>query len=143
MAGPAGQGLCRRALLDAFNPGGQNWQLPAFVPWKLRAAAYEPFVQTIRAAVRHAAGVRIDHVMGLFRLFWIPDGAEPAQGAYVRYPADDLLGIAALESHRGGVGDRRGPGHGRARRPPAPRRGESSPAACSGSSRRSRPRIRR
>ena len=64
---------------DAFNPRGQNWQLPAFVPWKLRAAAYEPFIQTIRAALRHAAGLRIDHVMGLFRLFWIPQGAEPVR----------------------------------------------------------------
>ena len=88
---------------DAFNPQGQNWHLPAFVPWKLRAAGYEPFIQTIRAAMRHAAGLRIDHVMGLFRLYWIPQGCSPAQGTYVRYPADDLLGIVALESHRAGA----------------------------------------
>ena len=85
---------------DAFNADGQDWQLPPFAPARLRAAAYEPFIQTIRAALRHAGGLRIDHVMGLFRLWWIPKGQHPRQGWYVRYPADDLLGIVALESHR-------------------------------------------
>jgi 4-alpha-glucanotransferase len=88
---------------DAFNTDGQDWQLPPFIPAKLRAAAYEPFIQTIRAALRHAGGLRIDHVMGLFRLWWIPRGRHPQQGWYVRYPADDLLGIVALESHRAGA----------------------------------------
>ena len=87
---------------DAFNAQGQDWQLSPFVPEKLRAAAYEPFIQTIRAALRHAAGLRINHVMGLFRLYWIPRGLSAAQGTYVRYPADDLMGIVALESHRPG-----------------------------------------
>jgi 4-alpha-glucanotransferase len=85
---------------DEFNTLGQNWGLPPFVPHKLRAAAYQPFRQTIQAALRHAAGLRIDHVMGLFRLFWIPREAEPRLGAYVRYPADELLAILALESQR-------------------------------------------
>jgi 4-alpha-glucanotransferase len=85
---------------DEFNTLGQNWGLPAFVPHKLRAAAYQPWRQTLQAAFRHAAGLRIDHVMGLFRLFWIPREAEPHLGAYVRYPADELLAILALESHR-------------------------------------------
>ncbi|HZQ50981.1 MAG TPA: 4-alpha-glucanotransferase [Bryobacteraceae bacterium] len=85
---------------DEFNTQGQSWGLPPFVPHKLRAAGYEPFVQTIRAAFRHGGGLRIDHVMGLFRLFWIPDGMPPAQGAYVRYDADELLAIVALESER-------------------------------------------
>ena len=77
--------------------------MPPFHPGQLRAAAYEPFIQTIRAALRHACGLRIDHVMGLFRLWWIPHGQHPRQGWYVRYPADDLLGIVALESHRAGA----------------------------------------
>ena len=88
---------------DTFNADGQNWNLPPFVPARLRAAAYEPFIQTIRAALRHAGGLRVDHVMGLFRLWWIPQGEHPRQGWYVRYPADDLLGIVALESHRAGA----------------------------------------
>ena len=74
--------------------------MPPFVPHKLRAAGHEPFRQTIRAHLRHARGLRIDHVMGLFRLFWIPEGADPSLGAFVRYPSDELLAIVALESHR-------------------------------------------
>ncbi len=89
---------------DEFNAAGQDWGLPPFVPWKLRAAAYEPFVQTIRAALRHAGGLRVDHVMGLFRQFWITslDGG-PGAGTYVRYPASELLDILAIESQRAGA----------------------------------------
>src|SRR6185295_15833823 len=85
---------------DLFNQAGQNWGLPPFVPHRLRAADYEPFIQTIRASLRGAGGLRIDHVMGLFRLFWIPHGMPASAGAYVHYPAEDLLAIVALESHR-------------------------------------------
>ena len=101
---------------DEYNTLGQNWGLPPFVPHKLRAAAYQPFRHTIQATLRHAAGLRIDHVMGLFRLFWIPREAEPSTGAYVRYPADELLAILALESSsRPGLCGRGGSGDGRSR----------------------------
>jgi 4-alpha-glucanotransferase len=85
---------------DEFNTQGQNWGLPPFIPHELRACGYEPFIQTIRAVLRNGGGLRIDHVMGLFRLFWIPEGHHPKDGAYVRYNADELLAIVALESHR-------------------------------------------
>jgi 4-alpha-glucanotransferase len=93
-------GISVGAPPDEFNTRGQDWGLPPFVPDKLRGAGYEPFVQTIRACLRHAGGLRIDHAMGLFRLFWIPAGAEPRDGAYVRSHAADLLAIVALESQR-------------------------------------------
>jgi 4-alpha-glucanotransferase len=85
---------------DPFSATGQDWGLPPFVPHKLRAAGYEPYIQTLRSAMRHSAGLRIDHVMGLFRLFWIPAGQSPQKGAYVRYNADEMLAIMALESAR-------------------------------------------
>jgi 4-alpha-glucanotransferase len=85
---------------DEYNTQGQDWGLPPLIPWKLRQAGYEPFIQTIRATLRHAGGLRIDHVMGLFRLFWIPKNSDPSAGAYVRYPEDELLAILALESER-------------------------------------------
>jgi 4-alpha-glucanotransferase len=85
---------------DEFNALGQDWALPPFDPWRLRAAGYEPFILAVRNALRHAGAIRIDHVMGLFRQFWIPPGATPSEGAYVRYPHSDLLSIVALESHR-------------------------------------------
>jgi 4-alpha-glucanotransferase len=88
---------------DEFNPDGQDWGLPPFDPWKLRAAGYRPFIELARAGLRHAGGLRFDHVMGLFRLFWVPEGASPAEGTYVHYPYGDLLDILALESQRAGA----------------------------------------
>jgi 4-alpha-glucanotransferase len=85
---------------DRFNSRGQDWLLPPFDPHALRAANYDPFIATLRAAFTNGAGVRIDHVMGLFRLYWIPEGVAPTEGAYVRYPHRDLLSILALESQR-------------------------------------------
>jgi 4-alpha-glucanotransferase len=85
---------------DAFNSLGQDWGSPPLVPWRLQVAEYEPFIQSIRATMAGAGGLRVDHVMGLFRLWWVPAGGSAADGAYVRYPAEDLLDIVALESHR-------------------------------------------
>jgi (1->4)-alpha-D-glucan 1-alpha-D-glucosylmutase len=85
---------------DIFNVCGQDWGLPPVVPGRLRAAAYAPFIDMLRANMRHANALRIDHVMALARLFWVPKGAKPGDGAYVCYPFDDLVGIVALESHR-------------------------------------------
>ena len=85
---------------DDFNPGGQNWGLSPWNPDALVELAYEPFIETVRANMRHAGALRIDHVMGLARLFWIPEGAKAIEGAYVRYPFEDLLGVLSLESRR-------------------------------------------
>lgn len=93
-------GITVGAPPDEFNTKGQNWGLPPFVPDRLRAVGYEPFVQTIRACLRHSGGLRIDHVMGLFRLFWIPEGSHARDGAYVLGHPEDLLAIVALESQR-------------------------------------------
>lgn len=85
---------------DQFNTLGQDWALQPFVPQHLREARYRPFIEALRAALRHARGVRIDHVMGLFRLYWIPKGLRPDQGAYVAYPSEEMLAVLAVESHR-------------------------------------------
>ena len=85
---------------DEFNRTGQDWGLPPLNPRRLRDAAYAPLIATLRANMARAGALRIDHVMGLSRLWWVPAGCKPDQGAYVRYPLDDLLGIVALESHR-------------------------------------------
>jgi 4-alpha-glucanotransferase len=94
------QGVTVGAPPDEFALEGQDWGLPPFIPHRLRAGGYQPFVETVRAGFRHAGGMRIDHVMGLFRLFWVPAGVTARGGAYVRYPTDDLLAILALESER-------------------------------------------
>ena len=88
---------------DEFNRAGQDWGLPPFVPHALRAAGYAPLAALWRAALGHGGGLRIDHVMGLFRLFWIPPGGGPADGAYVRYRGDELLAVLAIESMRAGA----------------------------------------
>ena len=85
---------------DIYNPAGQIWGLPPFHPRALREEGYRSFIQLVRANMRHAGGLRIDHAMGLLHLYWVPEGQKPSAGAYVRYPMEDLIGILALESHR-------------------------------------------
>ncbi|MCU1394558.1 MAG: 4-alpha-glucanotransferase [Ilumatobacteraceae bacterium] len=88
---------------DPFSTDGQEWGIPPFTPWRLRNARYQPFIDTIRATLRGVHGLRIDHVMGLFRQFWIPAGSRPADGAYVQFPSDDLIAIIAIEATRAGA----------------------------------------
>lgn len=85
---------------DIFNPAGQNWGLPPLNPVSLIAEGYQPFIDLLRANMRHGGGLRIDHAMGLQRLYCIPEGSPPSAGAYVNYPMSDLIGILALESQR-------------------------------------------
>jgi 4-alpha-glucanotransferase len=93
-------GLSVGAPPDLFNTRGQDWGLTAFSPQALLGTGFESFIATLRAAMRAAGGVRIDHAMGLTRLWLVPRGASPADGAYLSYPLDDLLRLIALESHR-------------------------------------------
>ena len=85
---------------DDFNPNGQNWGFPALIPEMLKETGYELFIRTLRKNMRHGGALRIDHALGLFRLFWIPSGMSPKQGGYVLQPSLDLLKIIALESRR-------------------------------------------
>lgn len=93
-------GLAIGAPPDLFNPRGQNWGLTGFSPRALINGGFTPFLATVRAALRNAGGLRIDHAMGLARLWLIPDGAEPSEGAYLSYPLVDLLRLLALELQR-------------------------------------------
>ena len=85
---------------DPFSLTGQEWGLLPFDPLRLRQKAYRPFIAMIRAAMRYCGAIRIDHVMWLDRMFLVPAGGKPADGAYVRFPVDDLMAVIALESHR-------------------------------------------
>ncbi|MBT8144515.1 MAG: 4-alpha-glucanotransferase, partial [Gammaproteobacteria bacterium] len=85
---------------DALALKGQDWGLPPLDPGRLRRQAFAEFSQLIRSNMRHCGALRIDHVMGLLRLWWVPQGSDATEGAYVYYPYRDLLGIVALESQR-------------------------------------------
>ncbi|GAB4070363.1 4-alpha-glucanotransferase [Angustibacter speluncae] len=102
--GPAlARGVSVGAPPDAFNQQGQDWSQPPWRPDTLAASGYAAYRDMLRTVLRHAGGVRVDHVMGLFRLWWIPEGAPPDQGTYVRFDHEALLGILCLEAHRAGA----------------------------------------
>jgi 4-alpha-glucanotransferase len=88
---------------DAFNQQGQDWSQPPWRPDRLEAAGYAPYRDMLRSVLRHAGGIRVDHVLGLFRLWWVPDGTPADQGTYVRYDHEALVGILALEAARAGA----------------------------------------
>nr|WP_237047611.1 4-alpha-glucanotransferase [Lentzea guizhouensis] len=88
---------------DAFSADGQGWGLPPWRPDKLAETGYRPFRQVLRSVLKHADGIRIDHVAGLWRLWWIPPGEPPSRGTYVYYDADAMLGVLALEAYRAGA----------------------------------------
>ncbi|MEV5975562.1 4-alpha-glucanotransferase [Streptomyces sp. NPDC052114] len=85
---------------DAFNARGQDWGLPPWRPDRLAESGYAPYRALLRGLLRHAGALRIDHVMGLFRLWWIPEGHEPTEGTYVHYDAEAMLAVLALEARR-------------------------------------------
>ena len=88
---------------DAFNTLGQSWGVTTFSPRALSATGYEAFIQLLRSALQDSGGIRIDHILGLRRLWVVPNGADPRDGAYIRYPLVDLLRLTALEAHRAGA----------------------------------------
>ena len=102
--GPAlARGLSVGAPPDAFNQVGQDWSQPPWRPDVLAELGFEPYRAVLRAALRHAGGLRIDHVMGLFRLWCIPHGASAADGAYLRYDHEAMVSILLLEAERAGA----------------------------------------
>ncbi|NUP60332.1 MAG: 4-alpha-glucanotransferase, partial [Pseudarthrobacter sp.] len=88
---------------DMYNQQGQDWGQPPWHPARLAEAGYAPFRDMLATVLRHAGGIRVDHILGLFRLWWIPAGNAPGDGAYVRYDHEALIGILALEAHRAGA----------------------------------------
>ncbi|MES9097100.1 4-alpha-glucanotransferase [Cutibacterium acnes] len=96
-------GVCVGSPPDAFNQAGQEWGQPPMRPDILANLAYRPFRDMVRAALRHAGGIRIDHILGLFRLWWVPVGLGPRMGTYIRYDHEAMVGILALEAHRAGA----------------------------------------
>ncbi|MGW1538883.1 4-alpha-glucanotransferase [Streptomyces sp. NPDC002309] len=96
-------GMSVGAPPDAFNSRGQDWGLPPWRPDRLAESGYAPFRGLLRGLFRHAGALRIDHVMGLFRLWWVPVGLPPTEGAYVRYDAEAMLAVLVLEASRTGA----------------------------------------
>jgi 4-alpha-glucanotransferase len=93
-------GLSVGAPPDILGPRGQNWGLTAFSPRALRQYGFQAYIEMLRAAFRYAGGVRIDHILGLTRLWLVPNGSDGSHGVYLHYPFEDLMRLIALESHR-------------------------------------------
>jgi 4-alpha-glucanotransferase len=85
---------------DPLGVAGQEWGIPPQDPRQLRRTAYAPFAALVRASMRNCGALRLDHVMALFRQWWVPRGCKSVDGGYVHYPLEDLLGVVTLESHR-------------------------------------------
>ncbi|CAL9439973.1 4-alpha-glucanotransferase [Streptomyces sp. enrichment culture] len=96
-------GMSVGAPPDAFNARGQDWGLPPWRPDRLAESGYAPFRDLLRGLFRYAGALRIDHVMGLFRLWWVPEGRPPTEGTYVRYDAEAMLAVLVLEASRAGA----------------------------------------
>ena len=88
---------------DMYNQLGQDWQLPPWKPTALADAGFAPYRDMLRTVLRTSGGLRVDHILGLFRMWWIPEGASPDQGTFVRFDHDALLGLLCLEAHRAGA----------------------------------------
>ncbi|WP_409483446.1 4-alpha-glucanotransferase [Arsenicicoccus dermatophilus] len=97
------RGVTVGAPADQYNQLGQDWSQPPWRPDRLAELGYAPYRDMLRTVLRSAGGLRVDHVIGLFRLWWIPQGCKPFEGTYVRYDHDALVGILALEAHRAGA----------------------------------------
>jgi 4-alpha-glucanotransferase len=103
LSGVLADGVTVGAPPDMFNQQGQNWSQPPWHPTRLAASGYAAYRDMLRTILRHAGGIRIDHILGLFRLWWIPEGASPGEGTYVHYDHEALVGILALEAQRAGA----------------------------------------
>ncbi|MDR0489051.1 MAG: 4-alpha-glucanotransferase [Propionibacteriaceae bacterium] len=97
------KGVTVGAPPDAYNQAGQDWQQPPWRPDRLAATAYEPLRTMVSAIFAHSGAVRIDHILGQFRLWWIPEGMSASEGAYLRYDHEAMMGILVLEAHRSEV----------------------------------------
>lgn len=97
------EGVTVGAPPDQYTRLGQDWSQPPFRPDRLEELGYAPFRDMVRSVLRHSGGVRVDHIIGLFRLWWVPEGNTPVEGTYVRYNHEAMIGVLCLEAHRAGA----------------------------------------